>query len=108
MRFRVDIRRKEGLSDPEGLATHRALRDLGYDSVDDVHFGRSIYLDVAAEDSAAAEADVDAMCQKLLANPVMEEYTITLLAAVESTWLWSISARLSPMAQGTSPSTRRP
>ncbi len=85
MRFRVDIRRKEGLSDPEGLATHRALRDLGHVTVDDVHFGRSIYLDVSGEDAAAAEAEVDEMCRKLLANPVMEEYTITRLTTVEAT-----------------------
>ena len=84
MRFRVDIRRKEGLSDPEGLTTRRALLDLGFDSVADVHFGRSIYIDVAGDDAVAAEADIDAMCQKLLANPVMEEYTITLLDTVAS------------------------
>jgi phosphoribosylformylglycinamidine synthase len=81
MRFRVDIRRKEGLSDPEGLATRRGLLDLGFDAVDDVHFGRSIYVDITGDDVAAAADDVDAMCQKLLANPVMEEYTVTLLEA---------------------------
>lgn len=76
MRFRVDIRRKEGLSDPEGLTTLRALRDLGFDTVGDVHFGRSIYLDVESPD---AEEQIDAMCRTLLANPVMEEYSVTVL-----------------------------
>ncbi len=84
MRFRVDIRRKEGLSDPEGLTTHRALVDLGFEDVTEVHFGRSIYVDLSTTDTAAAEEQVDEMCRKLLANPVIEDYTITLLDAVTS------------------------
>ena len=85
MRFRVDIRRKEGLSDPEGLTTHRALGDLGFEDVTGVHFGRSIYVDLdTGADVAAAEEKVDEMCRRLLANPVMEEYTITLLDPVSS------------------------
>jgi phosphoribosylformylglycinamidine synthase PurS subunit len=82
VRFRVDLRRKEGLSDPEGLTTHRALVDLGYDDVTEVHFGRSIYVDLTTTDAEAAAAQVDEMCRRLLANPVMEEYTITLLDPV--------------------------
>ena len=73
-RFRVSISRKEGLSDPEGVATERALRDLGYD-VSGVHFGRIITLDVAADDERAAAA-VAEMCERLLANPVIEEYVV--------------------------------
>ncbi len=78
MRFRVDIRRREGLSDPEGVTTRRALRDLGYDAVADVHFGRTIYLDLDldADDPDAATADVAEMCERLLANPVIEDYDI--------------------------------
>lgn len=79
MRFRIDIRRKEGLSDPEGLTTRRALLDLGFRSVGDVHFGRSIYIDIDVADVALATTAIDEMCQKLLANPVMEEHTVTLL-----------------------------
>jgi len=84
MRVRVDIRRKEGLSDPEGLATRRALLDLGFGAVTDVHFGRSIYLEVDGDDASAVETLTDAMCQKLLANPVMEEYTITVIEMADT------------------------
>ncbi len=75
MKVRVDIRRKEGLSDPEGVTTQRALQDLGF-GVDDVHFGRSIYLDVDGGDAAEVRRLVDEMCRTLLANPVMEEYEV--------------------------------
>ena len=81
MRVRVDIRRKEGLSDPEGVTTQRALQDLGF-TVDDVHFGRSVYLDVPGDDATEARRVVDDMCRTLLANPVMEEYDIHLDEAV--------------------------
>jgi phosphoribosylformylglycinamidine synthase len=76
MRFRVSITRKEGLSDPEGVATRRALLDLGYEEVGEVHFGRIITLDYAGDDPGAAAAAVREMCERLLANPVIEEYTI--------------------------------
>jgi phosphoribosylformylglycinamidine synthase len=76
MKFRVSITRKAGLSDPEGVATQRALLDLGYGDVADVHFGRIITLDVDTDDPAAARAEVTEMCERLLANPVIEDYTI--------------------------------
>jgi len=79
MRFRIDIRRKAGLSDPEGVTTHRALQDLGYSNVTSTHFGRTIFLDVNGEDTAAATAEVDTMCRRLLANPVIEDYTIEVI-----------------------------
>lgn len=76
MRFKIDIKRKEGLSDPEGVTTRRALLDLGYDTVEEVHFGRTIYVDVAEADAAAASAKVAEMCSRLLANPVMEDFAV--------------------------------
>jgi phosphoribosylformylglycinamidine synthase len=75
-RYRVTISRKEGLSDPEGSTTMRALVDLGFGDVEHVSFGRVITLDLAVDDDATGLAQVDAMCAKLLANPVMEEYTV--------------------------------
>ena len=72
-RFRVSISRREGLSDPEGVATARALRDLGYDEIDDVHFGRIITLEV--DDDAGLDR-VTEMCERLLANPVIEDYVV--------------------------------
>ena len=74
--FRVTISRKPGLSDPEGATTQRALADLGFSSVEHVSFGRTITLEIDSDDLEAAAADVEQMCSKLLANPVMETYTI--------------------------------
>lgn len=74
MRYLVSITRKAGLSDPEGVATGRALRDLGYEDVSEVHFGRTITLDV--DGSGVDEARIREMCERLLANPVIEDYTI--------------------------------
>ncbi len=69
-RMRVLIRPKAGILDPQGVAVERALPALGFDGAANVHVGRLVELDV--EDSA----DLDAMCQKLLANPLVEDYEI--------------------------------
>ena len=74
--FRVTITRKPGLSDPEGATSARALTDLGFTEVTGVSFGRIITLELEADDVAAATSRVEDMCAKLLANPVMEEYTV--------------------------------
>ena len=76
MKIRVDIRRKDGLSDPEGVTTQRALRDLGYDKVTATHFGRTIYLEMDGDDAGSATREVAAMCRQLLANPVIEDFDI--------------------------------
>ncbi|MFO7700610.1 MAG: phosphoribosylformylglycinamidine synthase subunit PurS [Acidimicrobiia bacterium] len=78
-KFRVTITRKAGLSDPEGSTTHKALTDLGFDEVTAVSFGRIITLTIDADDPAEARERLDAMCTKLLANPVMERYEIEAL-----------------------------
>ena len=70
MRARVLIRPKEGILDPQGIAVERALPALGFTGVQNVHVGRLVELDV--ED----ESQLDAMCQKLLANPLIEDYEI--------------------------------
>ena len=79
MRVRIDIRRKEGLSDPEGVTTQRALHDLGYTDVTGAHFGRTIFLDMDGQDAAAATDEVDRMCRQLLANPVIEDFEIEIV-----------------------------
>jgi len=76
VKFRIDIRRKEGLSDPEGMTTHKALHNLGYTDVTAAHFGRTIYLEIDSNDPVAATAEVETMCRQLLANPVIEDYDI--------------------------------
>ncbi|MDJ0790440.1 MAG: phosphoribosylformylglycinamidine synthase subunit PurS [Acidimicrobiia bacterium] len=75
-RYRVTINRKRGLSDPEGATTRKALQDLGFISVESVSFGRILDLEVDSSDAETAQAEVEAMCAKLLANPVMEDFTI--------------------------------
>ena len=64
------IRPKEGILDPQGIAVERALPALGFSGVQNVHVGRLVELDVDDE------SQLDAMCQKLLANPLIEDYEI--------------------------------
>ncbi len=73
MKVRVLVRLKPGVLDPQGRAVHHALEGLGYDGVADVRIGRLIELDVA--DGTADETLKD-MCEKLLANTVIESYAI--------------------------------
>ena len=73
MRARVLIRPKAGILDPQGVAVERALPALGFAGVSGVHVGRLVELDV--EDAAQLEA----MCEKLLANPLVEDYEIVIV-----------------------------
>jgi len=77
----VEVTHLPGIADPAGATVERSLPALGYDNVSDVHIGKSIRLHIDASDEDAARAQVDEMCQRLLANPVIEAYTITLRAA---------------------------
>jgi phosphoribosylformylglycinamidine synthase subunit PurS len=72
---------KPSVNDPQGLSIRNALRTLGFDGVSDVRAGKLIHIRVAAEDRAAAEQAVEAMCQKLLANPVIETYEFSVSEA---------------------------
>jgi phosphoribosylformylglycinamidine synthase len=73
MKIRVVVTLKPGVLDPQGKAIHHALEGLGFAGVNDVRQGKSIELDVA---DSTSDADIDAMCQKLLANTVIENYRI--------------------------------
>ncbi len=72
-RARVLIRPKEGILDPQGQTVERALPALGFDGVSDVRVGRMVELDV--QDPAR----MDELCEKLLANPLVEDYEVVLL-----------------------------
>ncbi len=72
VRARVLIRPKAGILDPQGVAVERALPALGFDGVENVRIGRLVELDV--EDAAQLQP----MCEKLLANPLVEDYEIVL------------------------------
>lgn len=76
MKARVHIMLKDGVLDPQGAAVRHALGTLGFDGVTEVRQGKVIDLDLTATDRAAAEAEVRAMCEKLLANTVIEKYTV--------------------------------
>lgn len=76
MKARVHVMLKDGVLDPQGEAVRHALGTLGFAGVDAVRQGKVIDLDLTATDKAAAEAEVTAMCEKLLANTVIEKYTI--------------------------------
>jgi phosphoribosylformylglycinamidine synthase len=76
MKMRVLVTLKSGVLDPQGEAVRHALGSLGFDGVNKVRQGKVIELDLAEDDPAAAEAQARQMCEKLLANTVIESYTI--------------------------------
>jgi phosphoribosylformylglycinamidine synthase len=78
MKARIFVTLKPGVLDPQGRAIHHALGALGFDGVNDVRAGKLIELDVA---DGTSDADLDAMCRKLLANTVIENYRIETGAA---------------------------
>jgi len=77
---RVDVTHLPGVLDPQGATVERALPALGYDNVSEIRVGKSIRLVVDAPDETAAHAQVVEMCERLLANPVIEAYEISLSA----------------------------
>ncbi|MCC6000835.1 MAG: phosphoribosylformylglycinamidine synthase subunit PurS [Pararhodobacter sp.] len=79
MKARVHVMLKTGVLDPQGEAVRHALGALGFDGVEAVRQGKVIELDLAETDRARAEDQVRAMCEKLLANTVIERYAIELL-----------------------------
>ena len=79
MKARVHIMLKDGVLDPQGEAVRHALGTLGFDGVQGVRQGKVIELDLAGDDKAAAEAQIKTMCEKLLANTVIEKYSIEIL-----------------------------
>jgi len=80
MDVRVYITPKKGILDPQGVAVERSLPALGFDGVTDVRVGKFIELQLSLPDDTPADqahAEVDEMCRKLLANPIIEDYTFT-------------------------------
>ena len=72
------VRPKQGILDPQGQAVESSLRQLGF-SVGDARVGRVVDLEVDSADAAAARAEVERMCEQLLANPLIESYEIELV-----------------------------
>jgi phosphoribosylformylglycinamidine synthase PurS subunit len=75
MRFpvRVEVRLRPGIADPQGATIERALPALGFNGIEQVRVGKSIRFTVEADDEAHAQAQVDELCRRLLANPVIED-----------------------------------
>ena len=76
VKARVEVTLKRGVLDPQGEAVRHALGSLGFDGVEGVRVGKVIELELVARDRAAAEAEVRRMCEKLLANTVIEDYRV--------------------------------
>jgi phosphoribosylformylglycinamidine synthase subunit PurS len=79
MKAKVIITLKRGVLDPQGKAIARALAGLGFDGVRDARQGKLIELDLDGDDPVAARQSVEAMCQSLLANSVIEDYAVEMV-----------------------------
>jgi phosphoribosylformylglycinamidine synthase PurS subunit len=77
---RIEVGHRPGILDPQGGVIERALPALGYANVSHVRVGKSIRLAIDAPDEASARAQVEEMCRKLLANPVIEDYVVDIVA----------------------------
>ena len=78
MKARVHVTLKSGVLDPQGTAIGHALHNLGFSGVHDVRQGKVIELELEESDPKKVRATVESMCNKLLANPVIENYSIEL------------------------------
>lgn len=78
MKARVHVTLKNGVLDPQGKAVHHALQGLGFAGVNDVRQGKFIELELDGSDVEKARVEVKEMCEKLLANTVIEDYSIEL------------------------------
>ena len=76
MRAIVNVFLKDGVLDPQGKASHHALGSLGFMGVEDVRIGKQIVIKLDTTDRAKAQEEVEQMCETLLANTVIENYTI--------------------------------
>lgn len=80
MKVRVYVTPKQGILDPQGAAVERSLPNLGYNGVSDVRVGKIIDLTLAdGLDASAAHTEIDEMCRRLLANPIIEDYTFEII-----------------------------
>ncbi len=79
MKARVDVTLKTGVLDPQGEAVRHALGSLGFEGVEKVRQGKVIEIELEETDKTVAEAKVREMCEKLLANTVIENYAVEIL-----------------------------
>ena len=79
MKVRVNIYLKEGILDPQGKAVHHALNTLGFENVKDVRIGKQVTMELNTKDKEEAIKEATKMAQKLLANPVTEDFDIEVI-----------------------------
>lgn len=79
IKARVTVTLKNGVLDPQGKAIEGAMSALGFDGLDGVRQGKVFDLQLSGDDKTKAKSDITAMCEKLLANTVIEDYTIDIL-----------------------------
>ena len=78
LKAQIHITLKQSVSDPQGLTVAGGLKQLGFNSVDSVRVGKFIEIEVDADSYSQAEYNVEEMCKKLLANPVIEDYRFSI------------------------------
>lgn len=74
MKAKIYITLKEGIHDPQGRAVQQSLHTLGFETIQDVRIGKFLEVDLQDRDKASAETTINNMCQKLLANMVIEDF----------------------------------
>ncbi len=74
MKAKIYVTHKKGVLDPQGKTVEGALKSLGYKNVFNVHIGKYIEIDVEGKDKDKVEKQIKEMCDKLLANPIIEQY----------------------------------
>jgi phosphoribosylformylglycinamidine synthase len=79
VKVRVEIVRRPEIADPQGVTVVRALRELGFGDVTEARFNRTIVLDLESTDPMSARAQVEEMCRRLLANPVIEDFDVQVI-----------------------------
>ena len=75
---RIRVLLRSGVSDPQGQTVEGSLRQLGFDGVESVRVGKYVEVRIQAQDDAAADGAIREMCERLLANPVIEDYSYEL------------------------------
>jgi phosphoribosylformylglycinamidine synthase len=83
MKARIVVRLRPGVLDPQGTTIQRALEGLGFPEVRDLRVGKVLEMTLDESDAARARERLDAMCRKLLANPVIEDYTCEVVESDE-------------------------
>ena len=76
VKAKVRVELKNGVLDPQGVTIKNALVDMGYPEIESVRSGKTFDLEIDLDDRKLVEAKLDEMCRKLLANPVIEQYSV--------------------------------